>query len=498
MGGGLMQLVAYGSQDVYLTGDPQITFWKIVYRRYTNFAVESIRQTFNKNDSTYFGLNADCIVSRTGDLVHKCHIEMVFQLTKPHINNNSHLFGVPNSTPSTNRYIIPLYENTDDWYKASQLERQLGYSFVSNCADTGANIGNSFNSDLNFWGDITNNFIDKAMILNNDASSQNRNDFKEARDAFEDEFNRYFYAIKPDVCYNVIDYIEFDVGGQTIDKHTGKWLKCWKELTTKEEHKDGMKNMTGANKTIYLRDFKGDTDNKKHIMYLPLEFFFCQSAGLALPLIALQYHESKIRVGFNKSENIALPKLSSGEWSGHITFTPNIYIDYIFLDTDERRKMAQTNHQFLITQLEYDIQEIPTGTKNFKLNFNHPIKELIWYVENSLDQILSLNDDNKINLVLNGQDRFSKRHSNYFLYMQNYQYHTRIPSKKIYTYSFSLNPEDPIQPNGSCNFSRIDFAQLEFDKNLVDDGSDCNLCVFAPNWNIFRVMSGMGGLAYSN
>ena len=82
MGGGLMQLVAYGAQDVYLTGNPQITFWKVTYRRYTNFAIESIEQTFNGQAD--FGRRVQCTISRNGDLAYRTYL----QVTLPEINQS--------------------------------------------------------------------------------------------------------------------------------------------------------------------------------------------------------------------------------------------------------------------------------------------------------------------------------------------------------------------------------------------------------------------------
>ena len=341
MGGGLMQLVAYGSQDVYLTGNPQITFWKMVYRRYTNFAMESVDQTFNGS-----GDQKVATISRNGDLIHKCYLE---------------------------------------------------------------------------FGDVVADSIDK-----------------------------------------LIDSVELEIGGQQIDKQTGKWMDTWNKLSVSHD-------LTAFNSMA----FNDGNGANKHV-FVPLQFFFCQNPGLALPLIALQYHEVRVKVNF---------KTGMGSKC-------HLWVDYIYLDTDERRRMAQSSHELLITQVQHQEESAPSagGSLKPRLNFNHPCKELIWVTDNSVD------DDATAKLVLNGHDRFAQRNAKYFQKVQPYQHHTNIPNgNTTHVYSFCLKPEE-AQPSGSCNFSRIDNAQLDLTGLTAND----KVQIYATNWNVLRIMSGMGGLAYSN
>ena len=367
MGGGLMQLVAYGSQDVYLTGNPQITFWKVVYRRHTNFALESVEQTFN--GTTQPGSNAVATISRNGDLIHKCYL--VFD---------------------------------------------------------GASV-----SDI------------KA-------------------------------------AHNLIESVELEIGGQQIDKQYGDWMTLWNELSLSEDKQTGYESMVTGDK-----------------VYVPLQFYFCTNPGLALPLIALQYHEVRVKVTF-------------GGVNGAFD-SAKLWVDYVYLDTDERRRMAQSSHEFLITQLQSDGGNTVSGSteKTARLNFNHPVKELVWCIDSGsgnklgkLDTLQQLSNEAVHRLTLNGHDRMAPREGKYFTHVQPYQHHTRIPhteanfTNTIGVYSFALKPEES-QPSGSCNFSRIDNAQLV---TKAGDGltgsSTATLKVFATNWNVLRIMSGMGGLAYSN
>jgi hypothetical protein len=276
-------------------------------------------------------------------------------------------------------------------------------------------------------------------------------------------------------------------------------------------------------------------------LYIPLEFWFNRHTGLALPLIALQYHEVKINVEFNPLQYLC--NYTTGTQTS-VTRTAvlnavaqqglvacSLYVDYIYLDTEERRRFAQVAHEYLIEQLQFTGTESVTSTSNkIQLSFNHPCKEIIWVVQNPsyvdcnsatnapwryTDAQLG-NPTAVAKIQLNGQDRFTEREGNYFNFVQPYQHHTSTPATGINVYSFALKPED-LQPSGSCNFSRIDNAVLNltltpatFQTEVVPMGASigdgdvtgaqasANVDIYATNYNVLRIMSGMGGLAYSN
>jgi hypothetical protein len=276
-------------------------------------------------------------------------------------------------------------------------------------------------------------------------------------------------------------------------------------------------------------------------LYIPLEFWFNRHTGLALPLIALQYHEVKINVEFENLQylcNIVAGESSSTDSVQRILSNVanqglvacSLYVDYIYLDTEERRRFAQVAHEYLIEQLQFTGTESVTSTSNkIQLSFNHPCKEIIWVVQNPsyvdcnsgsnapwrfTDASLG-NPTAVAKIQLNGQDRFTEREGSYFNFVQPYQHHTSTPSTGINVYSFALKPED-LQPSGSCNFSRIDNAVLNltltpatFKTHIYGIGghaeddtdnkqSSANVNIYATNYNVLRIMSGMGGLAYSN
>jgi hypothetical protein len=459
--GGLMQLVAYGAQDTYLTGNPQITFFKVVYRRHTNFALESIEQTFN--GSANFGKKVTCTISRNGDLIHRVYL----QATLP----------------------------------AVQLQSSDGSGAMFRWLDQ--------------------------------------------------------------VGHNLIRHVEVEIGGQKIDKHYGDWLAIWNELTQEAGKVDGYARMIGdvpsmcATKTWFTGGTGiacptncagaapvnlGSASSScapEYTVYVPLQFWFCRNPGLALPLIALQYHEVKINLEFNDLRNMMWESvnLTGGAIQNRIAATgiasASLYVDYVFLDTDERRRFAQVSHEYLIEQLQFTGGESVTSAANkIKLNFNHPCKELVWVVQR--DSFVSCaaadvsgfygmqpfnysdwqadysagypgvelgsNPVVAAKIQLNGHDRFSERDGSYFELVQPYQHHTNVPTTHgINVYSFALKPEEH-QPSGSCNFSRIDNATLilTLSQRTIGSGNTAQVRVYAINYNVLRVMSGMGGLAYSN
>lgn len=364
MGGGLLQLVAYGAQDVYLTGNPQITFFKVVYRRHTNFSMESIQQTFNGTPGAKKRVTAQ--ISRNGDLLHKLYV-------------------------------------------------------VFKSADIKANAVNA---------------------------------------------GQYF-----------LDKVEIEIGGQLIDRQYSTWMNIWNELSLPVGKKDGYTYM--VNSTAAAGAVTGKT------LYVPLEFWFCRNIGLALPLIALQYHEVKINIEFAADDGASTMGDSVELWA-----------DYVFLDTDERRRFAQMSHEYLIEQVQFT-GEADVGNKQHKLSFNHPVKFLAWVCptdKTSSSDWAAYKALGAAKLQLNGNDRFAERDAEYFSYVQPYQHFSNIPDgKNIYVYSFALKPEEH-QCSGTLNMSRIDTAALSVDKN----GQSGNIYIYAVNYNVLRILSGMGGLAYSN
>jgi hypothetical protein len=311
----------------------------------------------------------------------------------------------------------------------------------------------------------------------------------------------------------LVSEVYIEIGGQKIDEHYGDYLHIWNQLTQTAEHQDGYQIMTGN--TTELTTPAASIPSTT--LYIPFAFWFCNNAGLALPLIALQYHDVRFNITFNSAANCYVTDDNAAPTSGTPTLSnASLWVDYIYLDTDERRQFAQVQHEYLIEQVQYTGSEAFGSTNvNIKMNLNHPVKELIWVFQldtnvnsganrwtdytdsgaNTANAYIGGHVLNTAKLQLNGQDRFYQRAADYFNIVQPYQHHTNIPATGIYVYSFALHPEEH-QPSGSVNMSRIDNSTFNF--TLTTGSQTGQVRIYARNYNVLRVMAGMGGLAYSN
>ena len=746
MGGGLMQLVAYGAQDVIITGNPQITFFKIVYRRHTNFAIESIENTFMGEAD--FGKKITFTIARNGDLLGPMHLEVELGVSACGLYNNSDLVGdykfstksddfngwlICNGRPlnkfdywnlfekigysfggSGNTFLLPdlrgkvlgnigtgkiedtfspsginigqgtitLDTNKDKWNTCMPVQFEttgtlpsplvLGQTYYlirktdtlyrvcltiedaindqSTCndddeddleihyiglSDSGSGVHKiiSYLSQRNLGdnaGDETRNItiaeipshthttnangpvssgigyglisqtnppsgtvivtdnIDNepkldaqitALTIDNTGCSVphtnmqptlfggnvfiysgNNNDIFKHNQYIKDHLIRWGFQL--------IDFIEIEIGGQLMDRHYGDWLDIWTQLTYSKEKYEQLLSM--LNTSIFSSSPNSEYERKAKV-YVPLQFWFNRNPGLYLPLIALQYSEVKINIQLNTKDivNTATKETSNFVKINNFNYDDGIYQkthyiqeildfkvfgDYIFLDTDERKRFAETEHEYLIEQVQtsslfntnHNLVEIP-------LYFNHPCKYIIWrgqklnYIfqdgslptefnnkyflsqlydftalggnssESNIETQLYSDVVNTAKLRINGSDRFKERDGSYFRLMQPNQYTSAGASSisfynnslkryggGFYMYNFGLKT-DEHQPSGTCNFSRLDNAVLSMRINpyasSLQSAEKCYHYAFrlyAVNYNVLRIMSGMGGLAYSN
>ncbi|KXS08972.1 hypothetical protein M427DRAFT_50137 [Gonapodya prolifera JEL478] len=410
MSGGLIQLVATGTQDIFLTGNSQITFWSMVYRRHTNFAVESFEVQFS--GTVDFGRKATCLIPRNGDLIHKMYLEI----------------GLPALTNTPGKSVC--------W------AREIGHVLIS-----------------------------EAYI---------------------------------------------DIGGTTIDKHYGIWLSIWNELTQTAEKEDTYRVTIGD--TTALTDYTDTTkvSTSATTIQVPLQFWFNQNPGLALPLVSLMYHEVKLGIQLRPASECYVTSDGLAPSSGTPVLTScSLFIDYVFLDSEERKMFSQNSHEYLITQLQYNGGEsVTTSTARLKLNFSHPTKELIWTAQpadnlsGGKNRWIDWTDNGtgtkpfagadtvaQAKIQVNNNDRISLRSSAYYSRIVPLYCHTRGPSTGIYVYSFALKPEEH-QPSGSINLSRIESTTLFL--NLTTGTRPVTVHVFAVSYNVLRIVSGLGGLAFAS
>lgn len=414
----LLQLVARGRQDVYLTGSPQFTFFKHVYRRYTPFAIESIPIEFDGTPD--FGRRISAVIPRKADLLSALYLEVDLPVIPP------------------NYAMAPPF--------------------------------------IYYWVN--------------------------------------------DIGHALIEDISIEIGDKEIDKQTGEWLQIWSLLSTPAEKRAGLDEMIG-----HWNVYPPAGDPTALRLAIPLRFWFCNSIGTALPLIALQAHPVRIVIHLRRFQDlwwsIQVPPPPGYPCPSIPPVAPTriqLFGDYVFLDKEERQRFAATEHEYLITQIQYTPrQSVPANvtTANIPIVFNHCCKEFIWLVQQermagarewfNYSNTLRTNGgeigkvptdllDSAI-IRLDGYERFQRRHAQYFRMTQPYQYHTNIPNEFVYLYSFSLRPEEE-QPAGSINCSKFDDIQLGLAFNPNELTRDRVVTVYTMNYNILRIIGGLGGLAF--
>jgi len=515
-----MQLVAYGAQDVYLTGNPQITFFKVVYRRHTNFACEAIEQTFNGSPS--LGSRATVPITRNGDLVTKMWLKTKIAtsdtLVKASKSDTEYQYIIE-GTPSVNAMVhaagskdIKVEGTAANRITVTVANEHAAFDagFTTAVGDiiklegyTNTDYNGSFavQAVTQAWGQGATDGIyvchAPGMATGTTAETSDAATHKIAvfDKTANDEYETFDWGT--DVGYSLINSVELQIGGTKIDKHYGRWMHVWSQLTKSAEHDNSHEQMVSP--VI--------STTNSHELYVPLQFFCCRNDGLALPLIALQYHDVRLEFEFSSGQN-TVKNLEAdgtvGSKGGNVSLSnTTLLVNYIYLDSEERKRFAQASHEYLIEQLQFTgVETITASAPNkVRLNFNHPVKELVWAAEKSADNVnhfdfsngSSVNPVSKALLQLNGHDRFAEEEGKFFNYVQTHTHHSRTPSAGINVYSFALNPEEH-QPSGTCNFSRIDNATL----TVTTATAGTRMFVYGVNYNVLRIMSGMGGVAYSN
>lgn len=497
----MAQLASYGQADVVLTGNPQVTFWKLIYRRHTNFSIEAIESSFQ--GPVDFGKRATVQVPRNGDLVSR----MWLQVTIPDLLSY-------NVTPA------PTEGNTIDASTKLRYNSTTRGWYKNNANADGTQVAYFRTSNGKYYAEsgLTNEIVTWPYMLASDA-------------VYNDSTNWTLPTQRLRWCngvgYALMSSCEIELGGSRIDKHFSEFWDVWNELSEKEEKRAGLWGMVGKYSGTDYATWAREMSSQR-VLYVPLTFCYNRSPGLALPMVALQYHSINVNFEFRPymelvksyvlvgGTDTAVTALSSKVGALPPSFVDcKLYVDFVFLDAEERRRFAGVPHEYLVEQLQFVGDEAVNENalnRKIQLNFNHPVKELLVVYVPASSYAVDTKTGNSIfdydvpgypaedvfasmKLLMNGHDRFSERPGSYFRLVQPYQHHTRVPSKKVYVYSFSLTPED-FQPSGSCNFSRLDTAQLSV--QLSPNIAQGRIKVYALGYNVLRIASGLSGLAFAN
>ena len=596
MAGGLVQLIVYGSQDIFLTGTPQITFFKILYRRHTNFAIESVPQ--HLLGDLNFGNDSSAIIDKIGDLMGKTYLEI--EIPKIDLLKN------PSQWSLTQQDAERQFKQIEEYYR-------LLHAYVSVNTDIARKIILLIRTNNITINDITNiitnpNFIDNLINIRQQLQSYiainsnfdnlinyfssrsdlvqqiNRTDvskifssvirstqnisneteirkkllsaintaynelkefylqiykiFLEKENIYQSFLNktyheRYKSAWVEELGHAIIDQLDIRIGNQLIDRHTGDWLIIFNSLYLRSSQNNNYNKMIGNVNELTIFD---DNVKNSYKIIIPFQFWFCRFTGLAIPLISLKYHDVMFNIRlkdlsklFYVEDNLALSNITILQSQYGINIeSARLYVDYIFLDTDERRRFAQSTHEYLIEIVQFNEFEDIAGNKYAAhLLFAHPTKFVVWFVQpnqyrsnptgsnkpqwNNFGTEPNKSGQTIESLVLriNSYDRTDAHIGiKYYNNVQPYWYFRKTPSDGLYTYSFAIKPMEH-QPSAAINLSRIDdfsiytnftqrFVNIINSNNIEGINTGAYMGVYAMSYNILRIMGGMAGLAFQN
>lgn len=642
MTGGLINIISYGADDLFLTGAPEITLFKVVYRRHTNFSKESFEIPLNDIDfdkaveieipkvgdllsNTYLQLNIPVMrilktdtvtditeeelnilqtpkqidppsfINKEGELI-EINYEEDYDLVKRYMTVN--MTGYRKALKDKNiknQTVIQYINSIKDSIQAAAIEpeiiqnyeltldRALGFE-VSRENYTIASFLDWRFSDITFICDtildgigntglLVFGFVDPNVITVNNVLTL----IEEAVKASQKVINYYFENVKEQrkitleveslytkfawvkkLGHAIIDYIEVRIGGEVIDKHYSDWINIWSELSIPGDQQDLYKKMIGDVRELITFDRE---KKPQYSLYIPLSFWFSKNNGLAFPLMALQFNKFYITIKLKKIEDCAyIGKLPTEDKEGNevdfsdnalaltdiwnnlnLNISGNLLIDFVFLESQERRRFAQSAHEYLIETVELTcINNITDNKKVIELNFTGPSKEIIFVCQKDAYVDNFTTTENKSNfrsfwfnystevsrgglnpiigskLEFTGAERFNARNRNHLNYLKPWAYHTSTPSDGVNVFSFALAPEEH-QPTGTCNFTRIQYPLLtlkiddtmfKYHKSDIDPSIErnspeddeletaVNIRIYSRRYNILRVMHGFAAVAF--
>ena len=493
MSGGLIQLVAYGTQDLFITKDPEITFFKIVYRRYTNFSTEAIPQQFTTHPQ--FGKKITCKISKSGDLVGKMHLVVT----------------LPN---------IPKFKdenNEVDHITKFAWVRRIGYAIIKNIEIEigGELIDRQYGDWLNIWHELnitSSKNLDKIL-----GNVEELIDFSNGKKCYKLFVPlRFWFNRFPGLSLPVIalkhSHIKINLEINDINKcciiapthyiDIENDFVNFKQYEYIEQNINGVKSLARfihfdiLNRRLYLWRLTGNGFNGQSCKY---PIYGLDSGFIAIPQIDMVEHVH-INKSFNK-KSIELKEVF-------------LLVEYIYLDQEERIKFSESKHEYLIEQILYSGEKnIDSPHQSYRLGFNQTCKELQWVSQLNLAQKINdifnytnslerykngkLVGDNiilKETIMFNGLERLSMRESDYFGVIQPYQNYSNSPETGINVYSFSLYPEK-YQPSGSANLGKIDDVLLKISVSHKFENA-AKIRIYGVAYNVFRITHGICGLLF--
>jgi hypothetical protein len=439
MGGGMLQISAYGSQDVYLTGNPQITFFKSVYRRHTNFSMESFDLSYEGTGS--FGQNINCKIERVGDLLSNLHVYVKLPAASATFTDSG--------TDAKN------WVNAIGYALLEQIDLEIG----------GERVDRQYGLWLDIWNeldDVNNKEWDLVGKVSNPKGVTN---FEHDPDLEYNQTNateyyiplRFWFCGRPGLALPLIALQHQDIN---LKINIRAQNQCVVAAGTASSFTGSITEFKIYGDYIYL-----DVDERRKFASQSHEYLIEQ----------LQKDNQSLEAGKDNEININF---------NH----PCKDIVWVFQDSD--RNVLDT------TPAPNDYTNVLSKSGNDWFNYNGSVNNT--NIAGTINNTAIGNHTDPFstaNLKFNGVNRFSERPPSYFKKYQPLTHYDNVPEKNIYCYSFAVKPCEH-QPSGTCNFSRLDNASLNL--NTVPSATNGSVTLFTRNYNVLRVASGMSALAYNN
>jgi hypothetical protein len=554
MGGGLLQIVSSTNEDLFITSKPQITFFKLVFYTYTNFSIETLEEFFD--GAPDFGESVTCTLAKTGDLIH--HMYLKIDLPEVHIpilnnsiihqNNKSFINDIileynKVKQDFTNykiyiKYffilwrllwkevisiagnynsvinIINLYKKSDNWIEYNKYNNIFSNVYTKkNNSNINFDIVYMFEFSLkteyqfsNYSILKNNEFKDKLKIFlinyrENTTLYNNQlfNELTKIKNIIDTEKTDYYrFSWLPKIGLRLIDNIEISIGGQVIDRLNSNMLNIWYELTVSHNQTNTFNNIIG---NIPKLNTYNSNKKESYSLYIPLPFWFSKYTGISLPALALRYHDIQVNLKLKELIDCCMIETIENKLSDNININElvkilnvSLYIDYVYIEQEERKKFGRKSLEYLIDQHQYlPVNNINSININQLLYFVNPIIELLWTCQTKVwdryefvkiykfQYITNLTND-KIKLII-GNKHLIKKDDN-----------IRIYNSKYYNNTYKVINTDETSITINNDFIRDDYGYIEIINTINSENTIDTLSI---TFNSLVRVSDRDGMYYN-
>jgi hypothetical protein len=554
MGGGLLQIVSSTNEDLFITSKPQITFFKLVFYTYTNFSIETLEEFFD--GAPDFGENVTCTLAKTGDLIH--HMYLKIDLPEVHIpilndsiihqNNKSFINDlileynkVKQDFTNYKIYIkyffilwrllwkevisiagnynsviniINLYKKSDNWIEYNKYNNIFSNVYIKkNNNNINFDIVHMFEYSLkteyqfsNYSILKNNEFKDKLKIFlinyRENTSLYNNQLFDELtkiKNIIDTEKTDYYrFSWLPKIGLRLIDNIEISIGGQVIDRLNSNMLNIWYELTVSHNQINTFNNIIG---NIPKLNIYNSNKKESYSLYIPLPFWFSKYTGISLPALALRYHDIQVNLKLKELIDCCMIETIENKLNDNININElikilnvSLYIDYVYIEQEERKKFGRKSLEYLIDQHQYlPVNNINSININQLLYFVNPIKELLWtcqtkvwdryeFVKIYKFQYITNLTNNKIKLIIGDKHLIKKDDK------------IKIYNSKYYNNIYKVINTDETSITINTDFIRNDYGYIEIINTIYSENTIDTLSI---TFNTLVRVSNRDGMYYN-